>query len=499
MSTDPESRIGTELAGFRIESVIGRGGMGVVYGAEQLRYGRKVALKVLAPELSHDRQFRERFEQEWRTAARIEHPSIVPIYEAGEAEDGLYIAMRYIDGTDLRALLGRTGRLPVGRALDILAQVAEALDTVHTHGLVHRDVKPANILVASGEGYEHAYLGDFGVAKQVRTESGLTQTGAFIGTVDYAAPEQLEGKAVDARADIYALGCVLYQCLTGLRPFEKGSDAATISAHLFEPPPSAHAKRPDLPPELDDVIARALAKPPADRFPSCRELVRAARDVLGGRQPAAAAAGQAGRPPTGRRRFPRARPLATRPRGRRAASPESAGRRLRTLALVAIVAAVVAVAAVLAIVLTRGGSDSEDDGGDTAAGASAPGTTATAVEPPTTAEEPATTVVQPPPASTPPGRFADRAGRHGLAGRAVGGRGRDRGAGGARRVHVRGRGRESRSSWTSSRSTASARPRAWDGGSITSERGTEVFDESISTARSRSTRTASRWSRARTS
>ena len=358
MSTDPEFRIGTELAGFRIESVIGRGGMGVVYGAEQLRYGRKVALKVLAPELSHDRQFRERFEQEWRTAARIEHPSIVPIYEAGEAEDGLYIAMRYIDGTDLRALLGRTGRLPVGRALDILAQVAEALDTVHTHGLVHRDVKPANILVASGEGYEHAYLGDFGVAKQVRTESGLTQTGAFIGTVDYAAPEQLEGKAVDARADIYALGCVLYQCLTGLRPFEKGSDAATISAHLFEPPPSAHAKRPDLPAELDPVIARALAKPPTDRYPSCRELVRAARDVLAGRQPAAAAAGQAGSDEDGPPTLPSGAAAATRPPGAEPAS-EGSERRFRTLAIVAIVAAVVAVAAVLAIVLTRGGDDSD--------------------------------------------------------------------------------------------------------------------------------------------
>ena len=360
MSTDPESRIGTELAGFRIESVIGRGGMGVVYGAEQLRYGRKVALKVLAPELSHDRQFRERFEQEWRTAARIEHPSIVPIYEAGEAEDGLYIAMRYIDGTDLRALLGRTGRLPVGRALDILAQVAEALDTVHTHGLVHRDVKPANILVASGEGYEHAYLGDFGVAKQVRTESGLTQTGAFIGTVDYAAPEQLEGKAVDSRADIYALGCVLYQCLTGLRPFEKGSDAATISAHLFEPPPSAHATRPDLPPELDDVIARALAKPPADRFPSCRELVRAARDVLGGRQSAAAAAGQARAADDGPPTLPSGAAAATALPGAEP-PPEGPGRRFRTLAIVAIVAVVVAVAAVLAIVLTRGGSE-EDEG-----------------------------------------------------------------------------------------------------------------------------------------
>ncbi len=362
MSTDPESRIGTELAGFRIESVIGRGGMGVVYGAEQLRYGRKVALKVLAPELSHDRQFRERFEQEWRTAARIEHPSIVPIYEAGEAEDGLYIAMRYIDGTDLRALLGRTGRLPVGRALDILAQVAEALDTVHTHGLVHRDVKPANILVASGEGYEHAYLGDFGVAKQVRTESGLTQTGAFIGTVDYAAPEQLEGKAVDARADIYALGCVLYQCLTGLRPFEKGSDAATISAHLFEPPPSAHAKRPDLPAELDPVIARALAKLPADRFPSCRELVRAARDALGERPPTAAEGrAAADDSPT----VASGAPLATPATAEELGSP-GAGRRRRTIALIAIVAAVAAAAVVLAHRPDTGWIGSaRHDGGDT--------------------------------------------------------------------------------------------------------------------------------------
>ena len=219
-----------------------------------------------------------------------------------------------------RALLGSAGRLPAGRTLDILAQVGAALDTVHTHGLVHRDVKPANILVASDADYEHAYLGDFGVAKQIRTESGLTQTGAFIGTVDYAAPEQLEGKTVDARADIYALGCVLYQCLTGLRPFEKGSDAATISAHLFEPPPSAHAKHPDLPPELDDVIARALAESPADRFPSCRELVRAARTRSASgrrRRP------KAGWPLTPRRPCRRARPSRLRPR------PKSSCRRER--------------------------------------------------------------------------------------------------------------------------------------------------------------------------
>ena len=491
MSTDPESRIGTELAGFRIESVIGRGGMGVVYGAEQLRYGRKVALKVLAPELSHDRQFRERFEQEWRTAARIEHPSIVPIYEAGEAEDGLYIAMRYIDGTDLRALLGRTGRLPVGRALDILAQVAEALDTVHTHGLVHRDVKPANILVASGEGYEHAYLGDFGVAKQVRTESGLTQTGAFIGTVDYAAPEQLEGKAVDARADIYALGCVLYQCLTGLRPFEKGSDAATISAHLFEPPPSAHAKRPDLPAELDDVIARALAKPPTDRYPSCRELVRAARDVLAGRQPAAAAAGQAGSDDGRAADASLRRGRRDRATGGRTRSPEGSERRFRTLAIVAIVAAVVAVAAVLAIVLTRGGDDSGEG--------SEPTPPATAVEPPTTAAEPAASVIQPAQAATPAGPTAVELERHRLSGRAGRGRGRDRGGWGARRIHVRGRGRRA-----DLPRRAADRRRVPGGGHgmearARSARVGGLRHVDLRTAGSRSTRTATPWSRVHTS
>jgi serine/threonine-protein kinase len=387
MSADPLRRVGTELAGFRIDSVIGRGGMGVVYGAEQLRYGRKVALKVLAPELSHDAQFRERFEQEWRTAARIEHPSIVPIYEAGETDEGLYIAMRYIDGTDLRALLNLTGRLPAGRALDILSQVAAALDAVHAHGLVHRDVKPANILVASGADYEHAYLGDFGVAKQVRTESGLTQTGAFIGTVDYAAPEQLEGKTVDARADVYALGCVLYQCLTGVRPFEKGSDAAAISAHLFEPPPSAHARSPELPAELDAVIAKALAKAPGDRYASCRELVRAARDALGERQAAAPAVGGTG-----------ADGAPTLPSGAAVATPAGRSRKRRTLLLVAIAGAVAAVAAVLAIVLTRGGTDSPDEG----EAAPAP----TEIAPSTTAVSSTNAETQPAPPATPGGPFA---------------------------------------------------------------------------------------------
>jgi Protein kinase domain len=381
MSIDPEARIGTELAGFRIQSLIGRGGMGVVYGAEQLRYGRRVALKVLAPELSHDPQFRERFEQEWRTAARIEHPSIVPIYEAGEADEGLYIAMRFIDGTDLSALVTRAGRLEPARALNILGQIADALDSVHAHGLVHRDVKPANILVASGAGHEYAYLGDFGVAKQLHTESGLTQTGAFIGTVDYAAPEQLEGKTVDGRADIYALACVLYQILTGARPFDRDSQAATISAHLFEPPPSANAVQPDLPAELDGVIARALAKSPADRYATCRDLLAEAGAALGLRQPTASVAGEgAAALEDGTPTIPATGP-ASPPGGQRDDS-EARGSWFRTLpGILVIVAVLLAVGIVLGIVLTRGGG--EDD----ATEAAPPATTAQT--PPATAEPPA--------------------------------------------------------------------------------------------------------------
>lgn len=283
MTTPDDPRIGTELAGFRIEALIGRGGMGVVYRAEQVRYGRKVALKVLAPELAADLGFRERFEQEWRTAARLEHPNIVPIYEAGEAGGVLYIAMRYVEGIDLTALLGRQGRLDPGRALGIVGQVAVALDAAHAQGLVHRDVKPGNILLASGSGLEgdHVYLTDFGVAKQASTRSGLTKTGLFIGTVDYAAPEQIEGKPLDGRADVYALGCVLYQCLTGALPYEKDSEVAMLYAHLMEPPPSLLAKRPDLPAGLDRVIAKALAKAPGDRYPTCRAFVEDARAAAG--------------------------------------------------------------------------------------------------------------------------------------------------------------------------------------------------------------------------
>ena len=250
----PDPRIGTTLAGCRIEREIGRGGMGVVYLAEQLRYGRKVALKVLLPEFAADAGFRERFEQEWRTAANLEHPNIVPVYDADEADGVLYIVMRYVDGVDLGALLAREGRLPPGRALSIVGQAAAALDAAHARGLVHRDVKPGNILVAADAGAEgdHVYLTDFGVAKRTRTRSGLTQAGLFVGTLDYAAPEQIEGRELDARTDVYALGCVLFQCLAGGPPFEKDSEVAMVYAHLEEPPPSLSARRPDLPAGLDE-------------------------------------------------------------------------------------------------------------------------------------------------------------------------------------------------------------------------------------------------------
>jgi serine/threonine-protein kinase len=389
-----DARIGTELAGFRIESVIGRGGMGVVYSAEQLRYGRMVALKLLAPELTHDQQFRERFVHEWRTAARIEHPSIVPIYEAGEAEGCLYIAMRYIDGTDLKTLMLDEGSLAPARTLAILGQVAAALDTVHAHGLVHRDVKPANILLATVAGYEHAYLGDFGVAKRARTESGLTQTGAFIGTVDYAAPEQLEGRSVDGRADVYALGCVLYQCLAGSQPFERRSEAAAISAHLFDPPPSLHAERPDLPGEVDAVIAKALAKAPADRYGTCGELLAAAGEAVSAAE-GTAPSHEATASRRGHTAVPGPPTLAAAQVPVPDVHGEPAGPRRRQsrtgiLAVVAAVAVVVAV--VLGIVLTRGGDDATD------APAAAPSPAPAQETPPVEAE--------PPPAEAPAGEVA---------------------------------------------------------------------------------------------
>ena len=250
------TRIGTEVAGFRIESVLGRGGMSVVYVAEQIRLARKVALKVLTNELAWDEQFRERFVRESHIAATIDHPNIIPIYDAGEADGLLYIAMRFVQGPDLKEILKR-GTLGVGRTIFLIEQLASALDAAHAHALVHRDVKPGNILVE--ESTDHAYLTDFGVAKQT-TARGLTSTGHFLGTVEYAAPEQIEGGPVGARTDVYALGCVLYESLTGSPPFAHGTEHAVLHAHLVDPPPSVSRVRPDLPQAFDSVVATAMAK-----------------------------------------------------------------------------------------------------------------------------------------------------------------------------------------------------------------------------------------------
>ena len=276
------TRIGAVLAGYRVESLLGRGGMSVVYLAEHVSLGRKVALKVMASPLAHDPSFRERFMRESQRAAGLDHPNVIPIYDAGEVDGGdadglLYIAMRYVDGPDLRSLLRREGRLGVGRTLYMLEQVASALDAAHDNDLIHRDVKPSNILIA--EPSEHVYLTDFGVAKQTSAPD-LTRTGIFVGTIEYAAPEQIEGLTLDRRTDVYALGCVLYECLAGRPPFERDAEVAVMHAHLTSPPPRLTEVRPDLPKELDRVVARAMAKSRDERFATTPELVDAAHAVL---------------------------------------------------------------------------------------------------------------------------------------------------------------------------------------------------------------------------
>lgn len=293
--------LGEELGGYRIEELIGRGGMSVVYLAEQLVLGRKVALKLLSPELSEDEEFRQRFIRESRLAGGLEHPNIIPVHEAGDVEGLLFIAMRYVEGSDLKALLAREGPLSLERTIDIVAQAASALDAAHARGLVHRDVKPGNLLVASGEGpesSEHIYLSDFGLTKKTDSKSRMTSTGQFVGTLDYVAPEQIQGKEVSGRTDLYSLACVVCECLTGKAPYERDSEVAVMYAHLQDPPPKPTETRPDLPAGIDDAIARALAKNPEDRYESCRDFIRALRELRGG----AAAAVPVQRPARGRRR-----------------------------------------------------------------------------------------------------------------------------------------------------------------------------------------------------
>ncbi len=265
-------RIGSEIGGYRILEQLGEGGTSVVYLAEHVRLGRPAALKLLTPAVG-EANFADRFLRESRLAASIDHPAIVPVYDAGEAGGLLYIAMACVDGSDLKTLLEEEGRLPLRRALRVVGQIAAALDAAHARGLVHRDVKPANILVAPDD---RAYLTDFGVVKEL-TSGGTTRTGSFVGTIEYSAPEQIEGREVDARADVYALACVLYECLTGESPFHRPSEIAVLNAHLHAPPPKLSRIAPELPASLEPVLGKALSKSPLDRYGSCGELVAAAK------------------------------------------------------------------------------------------------------------------------------------------------------------------------------------------------------------------------------
>ena len=276
--------VGDEFAGYRVRSVLGRGGMSVVYQAENLRLSSVIALKVLAPELAADDVFRARFLEESRIAASLNHPNVIPIYDMGSQDDLLYIAMRYVSGTDMRQMIKKRGRILPASALFLTGQAARALDAAHRKGLVHRDVKPGNLLIERGDDDadpDHVYLADFGITKHAMSRSGLTSTGQFLGTIDYVAPEQIRGTSVLGLADQYSLGCVLYECLTGRVPFEKDLDAAIIWAHVEETPTMPTVLRPELPPEVDEVFGRVLAKRPDERYRSCREFVDAARMALG--------------------------------------------------------------------------------------------------------------------------------------------------------------------------------------------------------------------------
>ena len=277
MAEPEDPRLGTEIAGYRIEERIGRGGMGVVYRAQHMNLQRRAAIKIIAPEFADTKGFRSRFIREARIAAALQHPNIVTVYDAGQSGQTLYIAMQFIRGSDLAAILNEEGRLRPYRAIDVCRQVASALDAAHGMALIHRDVKPGNVLI---EG-RRAYLTDFGLTKRSGgSKSGLTQAGELVGTIHYVAPEQIEAGDVDARTDVYSLACLLFHCLTGHVPFERDTDVAVIYAHLSETPPKLTDVRPELPAGLDAVIAKALDKSPERRFQSCSDLMSAARVVI---------------------------------------------------------------------------------------------------------------------------------------------------------------------------------------------------------------------------
>ena len=273
---------GSVVGGYRIESQLGAGGMAVVFLARDEGLDRAVALKVLTPAMAGDAEFRERFIRESRAAARVDHPHIIPVHGAGESDGVLYLAMRFVSGGDLRSVIQREGPLSGERAAFLLSPVASALDAAHAAGLVHRDVKPANILIDTSPGRpDHPYLSDFGLAKGAASATGLTGTGQFLGTPDFAAPEQISGQPARSQTDQYALACVGFTVLTGAPPFARDTSLAVLWAHMYDPPPAVHASRRDLPAAVDGVLARALAKNPERRYRTCGEFTDALRGALG--------------------------------------------------------------------------------------------------------------------------------------------------------------------------------------------------------------------------
>jgi serine/threonine protein kinase len=274
--------IGSQIAGYRLEDQLCAGGMAVVFRAMDERLGRQVALKVLSPELAADREFRRRFILESRAAAAVDDPHLIPVYEAGEADGMLFIAMRYIAGGDLQSLIRRDGPLSPARMAAVVSPIASALDGAHALGLVHRDVTPANMWLAVGLGRPgHVYLADFGISRQMLSSTALTEEGTFLGTADYCAPEQIQGLPVDGRADQYALACTVFELLSGQTPFRRDDATAIIWAHMTEPPPPLTSQRAGLPPAVDSVLAKALAKRPEIRYATCREFAETLRSALG--------------------------------------------------------------------------------------------------------------------------------------------------------------------------------------------------------------------------
>jgi Protein kinase domain len=374
----PAPATGQQFGAYQLGDVLGRGGMGVVFRAEHMHLGRMVALKVLAPELSQNADFRARFLRESRMAAALDHPNAVTVYDAGDIDGSLYLAMRLVPGEDLSNVLRQRGPLAPDEALDALEQVAAALDAAHAAGLVHRDVKPANVLVDG----ERCYLTDFGLTKATQTNAtAMTATGVFLGTPDYAAPEQISASHVDGRADVYALGGVLYECLTGSRPFPRDSSVAVIYAHLHDVPPRPSEVRSGLPGGLDDVVACAMAKAPSHRYATCGALIAAARAALSQRETAAAPPMAATQPAPAAPTPPAAPPPTAATAALEAPSTPPApqytpARRRSRGPLVGLVAAGAVVLAIVAVVAlggggddggeSSGGVDSSDNGGDSA-------------------------------------------------------------------------------------------------------------------------------------